>query len=53
MIWYWIHLPYATFGIAVRDGLVVRAAPIAAWSLGKPNIIEYYRRKGATIKHLP
>lgn len=33
--WYYVQLPYATFGIAVRKGVVIKAAPIAAWSIGK------------------
>jgi hypothetical protein len=50
--WIWISLPYATFGIAVADGVVVEAAPIAAkWVLGRDEreVAAYYRRRGAKI----
>ena len=30
-----IVLPYAVFGIAARGGMVVEAAPIGAWMIGK------------------
>jgi len=50
--WIWISLPYATFGIAVADGVVVEAAPIAAKRvLGRDEreVAAYYRRQGAKI----
>lgn len=49
--WVWVSLPYATFGIAVRDGVVVDAAPIARWAIGKSErrVADYYRRKGAVF----
>ncbi|HET9493380.1 MAG TPA: hypothetical protein VFR15_04040 [Chloroflexia bacterium] len=52
--WYWISLPHATFGIAAREGRVVKAAPIAGWAMYKPldRVLEYYTRKGARIVHL-
>lgn len=54
MRWFWISLSYATFGVAIEGGRVVRAAPIAAWALGKPaKVLSYYRRKGAEIMELP
>lgn len=54
MTWFRISLPYATFGVAIKDGIVVRAAPIAAWSIGKPAaVLGFYRRKGAVIERLP
>jgi len=45
----WVSLPYATFGIIVRGGQVIEAAPIARWTLGKDerDVAGYYRRKGA------
>ena len=47
---FWISLPYATFGVGIRDGMVVWAAPIAKWAIGKPaRAIAFYRRKGAEI----
>ena len=43
-------MSYATFGVAIRDGIVTDAAPIAAWAIGKPTrALAYYRRKGADI----
>lgn len=46
-----MSLPYATYGIAVKDGKVVDAAPIAAWMIGKPEteVAAWLRRKGAKI----
>jgi len=43
MIWYWVSLPYATFGIAI-DNLnfkVIKTAPIGKWMIGKD--ISYIR----------
>jgi hypothetical protein len=55
MTWYWISLPYATFGISEKYGRVWHAAPIAMWAANKPiqNVLDYYRRKGAQIVRLP
>ena len=52
--WIWVSSHYATFGIAVRDGIVVDAAPIARWAIGKPEgyVAGYYRRKGAVFQRL-
>lgn len=49
--WIWVSLPWATFGVAVADGRVVDAAPIARWAIGKPEaqVAAYFRRKGARI----
>lgn len=49
--WIWISLPYATFGIAVADGVVVDAPPIAKWALGRDEreVAAYFRRRGARI----
>lgn len=45
----WVDLPYACFGLIVRGGRVVDAAPIARWSVGKDErfVADYYRKKGA------
>ena len=32
---YQVELPYATFGIVVTDNIVVEAAPIGKWMIGK------------------
>ena len=36
--WIWVSLPYATYSLAVRDGLVVDAPPIARWMVGKSEV---------------
>ncbi|WP_187414211.1 hypothetical protein [Nonomuraea sp. PA05] len=53
--WIWVSLTYATFAVVVRDGRVVDAAPIARWSIGKPEqrVADYYKRKGAEFVPLP
>ena len=47
--WIWVSLPYATYGIAVKGGVVVDAAPIARWMVGKSEtyVADWLRRKGA------
>lgn len=52
--WIWVSLPYATFGIAVADGVVVGAPPIAKWVLGRDEreVAGYFRRRGAKIQAL-
>jgi hypothetical protein len=51
MRWIWVSLPHATYGLAVRDGKVVAAAPIGRWSVGKDEqyVAAYLRRKGAQL----
>jgi hypothetical protein len=51
---YSVSLPYATFALVLRDGIVTRAAPIAGWAVGKEEarVLRYYRRKGATVERL-
>lgn len=34
-VWYWCSLPYATFGVGFRDGVVAETAGINRWMLGK------------------
>lgn len=52
--WIWVSLSYATFGIRVEKGIVVEAAPIARWAVGKPEgfVADYFRRKGARFERL-
>jgi hypothetical protein len=48
-----VCLEYATFGLAIADGKVVAAAPIAIrQALGRPEaeVAAYYRRRGATFR---
>lgn len=49
--WVWISLPYATYGIAVEDGKVVDAAPIARWMINKDEreCADWVRGKGARV----
>lgn len=53
--WVWVSLPHATFAIVVADGLVVDAAPIARWTIGRDerDVAEYFRRRGAEFQPLP
>ena len=46
-----VDLPFACFGIEVEDGRVVRAPPIAAWTLGRdgPSVRRYVETKRGTI----
>jgi len=46
-----VSLSYATYGIAVQDGKVVDAAPIARWMIGKDEryCADWLRRRGATF----
>lgn len=37
--WIWVSLPYATFGIRALDDVIVEAAPIARWMVGKPGSV--------------
>jgi hypothetical protein len=49
---YHIDIAYACFGIVEKDGVVVEAAPIAKWTIGKEInfVLEYYKfRKKAKI----
>ena len=52
MTLHWVSLPYATFGIITDAGRVVDAAPIARWTIGKPDryVYSYYLRKGADLQ---
>lgn len=53
--WVWVSLSYATFALAVRDGRIVDAPPIARWSIGQDEqqVADFYRRKGAEFRSLP
>jgi hypothetical protein len=49
--WWWVSLPYATFGIKTENEIVVEAAPIARWSIGKQEryVMNYFDKKGARL----
>lgn len=53
--WIWVSLPWATFGLVVRAGKIVDAAPIAAWCVGgeERSIAAYWRKRGAVFQRLP
>ncbi len=53
--WFWVSLPYATFGVCVQYGRVTQAPPIARWSLGRAwvDVERYFTRKGGRIVQLP
>jgi hypothetical protein len=44
---YVVRIPHATFSLEVRDGIIVRAAPIAAWTVGRKvgDVLGYYVRR--------
>lgn len=48
----WVSLPWATFGLAVSDGLVADAPPIARWALGRSEheVAAYYQARGAEFR---
>ena len=52
--WIWVCLSYATYGIKVEGGIVMDAAPIARWMIGKDTafIREWIAKKGGTWKVL-
>jgi hypothetical protein len=51
---YRVVLSYACYGVWVENGVIVDAAPIARWAIGKS--ISYFegwvRKKGGTIESL-
>jgi hypothetical protein len=54
LMW-WVSLPYATFGLVVRNAVVWAAPPIASWAVGRSEyeVYAYYQRKGADLRWLP
>lgn len=53
--WVWVSMPHATFALAVERGVVVQAAPIARWAVGKREheVAAYLRKRGAHFALLP
>lgn len=51
---FWIDIGYATFGIISENGIVVDAAPIAAWMKGKPlqALKPFLKGKGAKVEEI-
>ena len=52
MQWYWFSLPYATYGVAARNGVVCNAAPIARWMIGKELsfVMNWCRARGSLVE---
>jgi hypothetical protein len=48
---FWIDIKYATFGIISQDGIVIDAAPIAAWMISKSltEVKPWLLSKGAKV----
>lgn len=51
-MWYWVSQRHATFGVKAEGGMITDAAPIAWWTVGKPEhvVIMYFVRKGARVE---
>ena len=47
----WVSLPHATYGLLVAGGVVVDAAPIARWMVGRDErmVAEWLRKRGARL----
>jgi hypothetical protein len=52
---YRVTLSYACYGVVVRDGQIIEAAPIARWSVGKPlaQFAAWVRKKGGKLEVVP
>ena len=50
-----VELPWACFGLVIRENRVIRAAPIAWYCTGWPTAkaLAYWRGRGARIEVLP
>ena len=35
MKWYYIDIGYAVFGVATKNDVIIKTAPIAKWMIGK------------------
>lgn len=52
---YYIDTGYACFGVEEKDGIVISAAPIAKWSIGKniTKVLKYFKdKKNAKIQEI-
>ena len=47
-----VTMPFAVFGLAVRGGRVVSAAPIARYAVGwtERKAVAYFERRGGTVE---
>lgn len=52
--WVWVTTRNASFGVVVRDGVIIEAAPIARWAVGKDErlVADRFRRQGAVFERL-
>lgn len=50
----WVHLPWATFGLVVRDDHVTATAPIARYAEGwtRDRALSYFTSRGAEIQRV-
>ena len=48
---YSVNLPYANYGLVVRNNRISHAPPIARWMTGKPlvSVSNWVQKKGGTI----
>ena len=50
-----VETDFATFGFIVKKGVVVEAAPIAKWSIGRSgkSVVKYWRKRGGKVTWQP
>lgn len=48
---FYVSLTYATFAVRSDKGVIIEAAPIAKWTIGKTigEVYDYFKRKGVLI----
>jgi len=48
----WVSLPFATFGLAIAEGVVIATPPIARYAKGWPEarVWSYFEGRGATVE---
>lgn len=49
----WVSLSYATYGLVVKDHMIVAAPPIAAWMIGKSEIVVIRWLRGRNAQMIP
>ena len=49
-----ITLPYACYGIEVKNGIVIDTPPVSRWMIGKPfkEILVWIKTKGGKVKNV-
>lgn len=48
-----MSLSYATYGLVVKDHMIVAAPPIAAWMIGKSEIVVIRWLRGRNARMIP